>query len=159
MTLNLNGSFTYTPDPDYNGPDSFTYQASDGAASSTPATVTIAVTGVNDEPSFTNDGPQSASIFDLTQTVSGWAAPSAGPADEQSVQTVDFQVSLSAADSTLFLVPPAIDGAGTLTYTPLLTSGGGTATVHVRAHDDGGTDDGGDDLGPDDPFTITLTNP
>ena len=28
--LNANGSFTYTPAPNYNGPDSFTYKASDG---------------------------------------------------------------------------------------------------------------------------------
>src|SRR5437762_1024563 len=35
-TLNLNpdGSFSYTPAKDYNGPDSFTYHASDGTQSS-----------------------------------------------------------------------------------------------------------------------------
>ena len=32
LTLNANGSFTYTPTADYNGPDSFTYRASDGTA-------------------------------------------------------------------------------------------------------------------------------
>ena len=30
MTLNADGSFTYTPDANYNGADSFTYKASDG---------------------------------------------------------------------------------------------------------------------------------
>ena len=30
LTLNANGSFTYTPDADANGPDSFTYRAADG---------------------------------------------------------------------------------------------------------------------------------
>ena len=36
-------SVTYTPDTGYSGPDSFTFQASDGAADSSPATVSITV--------------------------------------------------------------------------------------------------------------------
>ena len=31
LTLNANGSFTYTPTANYTGPDSFIYRASDGA--------------------------------------------------------------------------------------------------------------------------------
>ena len=31
FTLNANGSFTYTPAANYNGPDSFTYRARDAA--------------------------------------------------------------------------------------------------------------------------------
>jgi hypothetical protein len=31
LTLNANGSFTYTPAANYNGPDSFTYKAKDRA--------------------------------------------------------------------------------------------------------------------------------
>ncbi len=44
LTLNANGGFTYTPAAGYSGPDSFTYQASDGVATSDPATVSITVT-------------------------------------------------------------------------------------------------------------------
>ena len=44
LTLNANGSFTYTPLSTYFGPDSFTYQASDGSLSSNVATVNITVT-------------------------------------------------------------------------------------------------------------------
>jgi VCBS repeat-containing protein len=43
LTLNPDGSFTYTPDPDYSGPDTFTYGATDGDLTSTAATVTITV--------------------------------------------------------------------------------------------------------------------
>ena len=50
LTLNANGSFTYTPAANYNGSDSFTYRASDGTLQSSPATVTITVTAVNDGP-------------------------------------------------------------------------------------------------------------
>jgi VCBS repeat-containing protein len=55
VTLNANGSFTYTPAANYNGPDTFTYTASDGSASSNVATVTITVTAVNDVPVAAND--------------------------------------------------------------------------------------------------------
>src|SRR3989454_736575 len=44
------GSFTYIPALNYNGPDSFTYKANDGQADSAPATVNITVTPVNDPP-------------------------------------------------------------------------------------------------------------
>ncbi|HEY7512239.1 MAG TPA: Ig-like domain-containing protein, partial [Vicinamibacteria bacterium] len=43
-------SLTYTPAPDYHGPDSFTFQANDGALDSNVATVAIVVTPVNDAP-------------------------------------------------------------------------------------------------------------
>src|SRR5205823_5931995 len=50
VTLNANGSFTYTPAANYNGGDSFTYKANDGALNSNVATVSITVTAVNDAP-------------------------------------------------------------------------------------------------------------
>jgi VCBS repeat-containing protein len=50
LTLNPNGSFTYTPAAGYSGLDSFTYQANDGTANSNTATVTI---GVNVKPPTT----------------------------------------------------------------------------------------------------------
>jgi len=50
LTLNGDGSFTYTPAADYNGADSFTYKATDGTADSNTATVSIEVNPVNDAP-------------------------------------------------------------------------------------------------------------
>ena len=44
LTLNDNGSFTYTPDPYFNGTDSFTYRAKDAELTSEIATVKINVT-------------------------------------------------------------------------------------------------------------------
>ncbi len=53
LTLNANGSFTYTPAPGYTGPDSFTYRANDGSLNSSVATVTLTV-GAGGVNGFTN---------------------------------------------------------------------------------------------------------
>src|SRR5262249_47969884 len=50
LTLNADGSFTYTPNANYNGADTFTYKANDGSLDSNVATVTLAITPVNDAP-------------------------------------------------------------------------------------------------------------
>lgn len=43
LTLTSTGAFTYQPALGYTGPDSFTFTAFDGSATSAPATVTITV--------------------------------------------------------------------------------------------------------------------
>lgn len=50
LTLNSNGSFTYTPDTGYSGVDSFSYKASDGSLESEVATVGLVVTAPNRSP-------------------------------------------------------------------------------------------------------------
>src|SRR5438876_1923155 len=55
VTLNGNGGFTYSPAAGYSGPDSFTYQANDGATNSGIATVTITVNAVNNGPVAVDD--------------------------------------------------------------------------------------------------------
>ena len=55
LSLNANGTFTYTPHANFNGTDSFTYRVSDGKSLSDPATVTIAVIPVNDAPVANDD--------------------------------------------------------------------------------------------------------
>lgn len=50
LTLNANGSFTYQPELNYTGADSFSYHAADATLSSNVATVTINITAVNDAP-------------------------------------------------------------------------------------------------------------
>ena len=48
--IEVDNTVTYTPDADYNGPDSFTYTISDGNEGSDTATVSITVNPVNDPP-------------------------------------------------------------------------------------------------------------
>jgi len=55
LTLNADGSFTYTPDANFNGTDSFTYHASDATASSNIVTVSLTVDPVNDAPVVQDD--------------------------------------------------------------------------------------------------------
>jgi VCBS repeat-containing protein len=50
LTLNPDGSFTYSPAADYIGADSFTYKANDGSLDSNTATVSITVTPGIDVP-------------------------------------------------------------------------------------------------------------
>ena len=85
LTLNANGSFTYTPNADYFGSDSFTYRANDGTADSNLATVSITVTEVNDAPTAVNDTTTVAE--DGSVTFDPRPNDSKGPANE-STQTL-----------------------------------------------------------------------
>jgi VCBS repeat-containing protein len=50
ITVNDDGTITYTPDDNYNGDDQFTYTVSDGHGGTDTATVYVNVTPVNDAP-------------------------------------------------------------------------------------------------------------
>ncbi|MDT7642812.1 MAG: fibronectin-binding autotransporter adhesin, partial [Pseudonocardiales bacterium] len=65
LTLDAVGSFTYTPDPGYVGPDSFTYAVVAGALTSVAATVTIDVTSA----AFLS-GSDWATTFDPSRSLS-----------------------------------------------------------------------------------------
>ena len=69
LTLNSDGSFTYTPDANFNGTDTFKYVASAGGLTSDPATVTITVNPLNDNP-VAIEGPIDA-VEDETSTYTG----------------------------------------------------------------------------------------
>jgi hypothetical protein len=55
LIFNADGSFTYTPNPNFFGTDTFTYRATDGTNPSGVATVTITVISVNDQPVANDD--------------------------------------------------------------------------------------------------------
>ena len=79
---------SYTPDADYNGPDSFTYTVTDDGttngvldAKSDTATVNVTVTEVNDKPVA---GADTATVAEDSgaSTVNVRGNDSAGPANE-----------------------------------------------------------------------------
>ncbi|WP_373974348.1 retention module-containing protein [Chitinibacter sp. SCUT-21] len=62
----INGQVIFTPNPDYNGPASFTYTVDDGNGGTDTATVNITVTPVNDVPDAKNDNSTDAANDALT---------------------------------------------------------------------------------------------
>jgi VCBS repeat-containing protein len=124
FTLNANGSFDYTPNPDFNGSDSFTYKANDGQADSNTVTVTITVNAVNDAPSLSGV-PSSATINELAAY--GFTA---------SASDID-----SASNSLVFSLIGAPTGAGInastglFSWTPDETQGPGNYPFTVRVSD------------------------
>jgi VCBS repeat-containing protein len=140
LTLNANGSFTYTPAANYNGPDSFTYKANDGALDSSTVTVSLTVNAVNDAPlpvddSFTTPAGTPLSI----------AAPGilSNDTDLENNSLIVLTTPVSGvAHGTLTL-----NADGSFTYTPE-AGFTGTDTFTYRLND--GTD-------PSQPGTVTIT--
>ncbi|HYR29787.1 MAG TPA: Ig-like domain-containing protein, partial [Thermoanaerobaculia bacterium] len=131
-TVSANGAWTYTPNANFFGTDSFTYQITDGSLTDT-ATVIINVTAVNDTPSFTGGG--NVATDEDTAFSAPWAtAISAGPANE-SGQSLNFNVSND--NNALFQIQPTITAAGVLSFTPAANANG-SANVTVTLSDNGG---------------------
>jgi VCBS repeat-containing protein len=109
LTLNAEGSFTYTPAENYNGSDSFTYKANDGLADSAPATVSLTVNAVNDAPVAVAD---SYSTNEDTPLVVATPAVLANDTDVDGDALTALLVS-GPSHGTLTL-----NADGSLTYTP-----------------------------------------
>ena len=87
LALNANGSFTYTPAAGYSGADAFSYRASDGAAASTPVTVSLTVTPA---PPADTIPPVVAMTAPAAGTVAGNVTVSATATDLVGVAGVQF---------------------------------------------------------------------
>jgi hypothetical protein len=72
VTLNADGTFSYTPPTDFSGTDTFTYRVNDGTLDSNLATVTITVNAVADPPVATDDSYSTAQDTPLTVTGDWW---------------------------------------------------------------------------------------
>ncbi len=151
------GTLTYTVAPNQHGSGSFQLAVRDnggspGVDTSAAVTVTITVTQVNDAPTFTLAGNQTAAFNGPMTVIGGFASAIAqGPLDP--AQNLNFQVTNDA--NSLFSLQPTIAIDGTLTFTPA-NGQSGTAIVTVRLADDGGIDNGGVNISPAQTFTITI---
>ncbi|HEY0197391.1 MAG TPA: VCBS domain-containing protein, partial [Rhodanobacter sp.] len=143
---NPDGSYTYTPDPDYNGGDSFTVTVDDGHGGTTTSTVDITVTPVNDPP-------------ETVGTVVDQSNEDADGVTGLDVSTYFHDIDSSALTYSATGLPSGltIDPAtglisGTIDHSASQGGTDGVYTVTVTADDgDGGT--------VDQTFTWTVTNP
>jgi hypothetical protein len=126
-TLSGTGAnLTYTPAEDNNGPDSFTFEASDGISDSDPATVSIAVKAVNDAPVANADTKSTDEdtplVFAASQLLGN---DDPGPANESSQtltvtavdQAVNGQLSLGPNGDITFTPDAGFDGQASFDYT------------------------------------------
>ncbi|HKB05607.1 MAG TPA: Ig-like domain-containing protein, partial [Gemmataceae bacterium] len=126
-----------------------------GQDTSAEQSFTITVLSVNDAPSFAVGADRSIAEDAGPHAVSGWATSIlAGPANE-SGQAVTFEV-VSNSNPGLFGAGPAVAPDGTLTFMPA-PNAFGSATIEIRARDDGGTANGGQDASGSQTFHITVT--
>jgi len=123
-TLTANGATqTYTPAADFNGVDSFTFQASNGVLASRVATVSIAVAPVNDPP------------------VTSAATSPATPDGANGWFTTPVHVTLTASDvdDPVAWTEAAIDAGPFQLYGgPLTLAGDGPHTLLYRSTDTAG---------------------
>ncbi|MDR5895151.1 retention module-containing protein, partial [Larsenimonas suaedae] len=148
--LNADGTITFTPDADFNGDATFRYTVSDGQGGSDTATVTVAVTGVNDAAVIT--GSDSGEVTeDTVLTTSGVLTATDTDAGEsgfvaQPNTTGSYgSFAIDASGNWTYQLDNESDdiqalGAGdqlTETFT-VTTAGGDTETVTITVN---GTDD------------------
>ena len=153
MTVSQHGSFTYTPNADVFGTDSFTYTASDGL-SEDRATVTIDVASVDDPPIANDDMYFAVTEGKLIVPASdGVLANDSDPDDSLTVS------GNSSPDNGTVMVN--LDGS--FTYTP--GSFIGTASFTYQASDGSGVSDSATvtievtvDATGDDPPTVAVVN-
>jgi len=135
-TINEDNTVTYNPDPDFNGPASFTYEVSDGKGGIATATVTIDVTAVNDAPVAGDDSATTPE--DTPVTIAVLANDSdIDVGDTLSVISVTQgaigAVAINPGDITVTYIPdPDSNGTDSFTYNVRDVQGAtATATVSI----------------------------
>jgi len=120
LTLNGDGSFTYVPDPNVNGSDSFTYELTDGITTK-QAVATLTIDPVNDPPQAADDSystPEDQTLTVAAPGVLGNDSDVEGSSLTASVvQTPDHGTLTLGSDGAVEYVPNAnFAGADSFTY-------------------------------------------
>lgn len=132
VVINADGTFTYTPNSNFYGADSFTYSVSDGQTGST-ATVNITVTPVNDKPDAVDDSFVVGDVTSITRNVLANDTDIDSPTLTITGTTdpANGRVVLNS-DGTLTYAPnPSFIGVDNFTYTISDGELSDTATVSV----------------------------
>jgi VCBS repeat-containing protein len=118
VVLNADGTVTFTPNANFNGTADFTYTVTDGVLTSEPATVTVAVSPVNDAPVASADSATTAEDTPVIIDVLANDTDVDGPALSIKSATVDpAQGSVSIVDGKLVFTPASnFAGSATITY-------------------------------------------
>jgi len=121
----------YTPLPDFNGVDSFTYTISDGNGGTDTATVTIAVAAVNDPPSAQDDSDSTDEntpvVIDVLPNDSD---PDSDSLTVQSVTQPDNGSVVNNGTDVTYIPDSEFSGIDVFTYT-ISDGNGGTDTATV----------------------------
>lgn len=128
-----NGAFTYTPTIGYSGPDSFTYDISDGAGGTATGTVSITVTALTPNCNISISGP-SVATWGVPFTLTATASCTTGPAELRWFKKVtgksNVQIQGYATTLTLDQTLTSFDG---VTYTAEVRTVGTTTPTTVSA--------------------------
>ncbi|MFC1877149.1 Ig-like domain-containing protein [Thermodesulfobacteriota bacterium] len=133
VSITNNGTnVTYTPDTDFNGPDIFTYTASDGNGGTNTATVSISVSAENDPPVANDDTASTAEniavdIYVLQNDIDV-------DGDELTVSAVtgsDHGSVVNNVDYVTYTPDTGFNGPDTFTYTAYDDTPGGIDTARV----------------------------
>lgn len=121
LILNNDGSFSYHPSPNFNGTDSFAYQAHDGMYLSNQATVTLSVAAVNDPPVANDDSVSTPEDTNVIIQVLANDQDVDGNLDSSTLKVINGP---GNGSTSLNLA------AGTISYTPLANFNGADSFVY-----------------------------
>ena len=137
---NGDGTFTYTPDPDFNGTDSVTYTISDGNGGEDTATITFDVNPVDDAPVTEDDTAETDEDTPVViDPLANDSDPDGDPLTVGEASSPDGDVEINPDGTITFTPDPDFNGETTITYTAVDPNGNetpGTITVTVNPVDD-----------------------
>jgi VCBS repeat-containing protein len=127
---NMNGTFTYDPDPDFNGSDSFTILIDDGNGGTAEQVVSVTVTPVN-------DAPTAAAANSVTTAEDNASAATSIGANDVDGDTLTYSTKPGFGPANGSVSYNQL--AGTFTYTPAANYNGSDSFTIVVDDGNGGT--------------------
>ncbi len=146
VVVNANGTITFTPNANYNGPALITYTISDGQGGTATATIPVTVNAVNDAPATVGNLPPQSNV-DAASGVS--VATSTGFTD---IDNATLAYTAAGLPAGLTIDPATGLITGTVDRSASQGGTGGVYSVTVTATDAGG-------LTATQTFSWTVTNP